>query len=212
MTAAFGIAVLDFVVGQNGAQCGAPIHPTLGTVGQAVILQQRLPGRTVLGVPFGCSEFQCYRLGGVQANRAVRGQVRNQGFNRFCSVRCAVVPAAKELRKNPLRPAVVIRFARAHLAAPIKAESNPVQLLPVARNVRFRGDRRMLPRLDGVLFRGQAKGVVSHGVQHVVSLVSFEPRHAVGRDVPQRMAHVQSGTGRIGEHVQHVVLGKRAIV
>ena len=43
VAAAFRKTVFDFVVGQHSSQGRAPIHPTFRPVGQAVVLQHRLP-------------------------------------------------------------------------------------------------------------------------------------------------------------------------
>jgi hypothetical protein len=46
MSAAFAHAVLHFIVGEHGAQCGAPVHPGLAEVGQSEALQDLLLARS----------------------------------------------------------------------------------------------------------------------------------------------------------------------
>ena len=101
---------------------------------------------------------------------------------------------------------VVLRVAGAHLAVPVERESDVVQLLAVACDVGNCSDLRMLSGLDGILLGRQAIGVVAHRVEHVVALKSLEACVDVGCYVSKRVAHMQTGARRIGEHVEYVEL------
>ena len=207
VAAAFRKSVFDFVVGQHRSQCGAPVHPTFRPVGQSVVLQHRLPVCAAQVLEFRRREVQSLGLGCLQPRGAVGTQMGYQGLQGLGAVCFAVVPAFEQLAKNPLRPPVIFRLAGPHLAAPVKTKSNAVQLLAVPGDVGLRGNGRVLARLNGILLGGQAESVVPHGVQHVKSLVPFEPRHAIRRDVAQRMPDVQSRSGRVGKHIQDIELG-----
>jgi hypothetical protein len=82
-------------------------------------------------------------------------------------------------------------------------QPQPPQLALHDRDVRLGGDARVLPRLHGVLLGGQPEGVEAQGVQHVVALHPAEAADDVRGDVPERVADVQPGPGRVGEHVHH---------
>jgi hypothetical protein len=69
----------------------------------------------------------------------------------------------------------------------------------------------VLAGLYGVLLGGQAEGVVSHRVQDVEAFLAFVARVDVRGDIAQRMAYVQAGARRVGEHVEHVEFGPRRV-
>ena len=64
----------------------------------------------------------------------------------------------------------------------------------------------MLTRLDGILFCGQAVGVVSHGVEDIEALQTLVAGIDVAGDVAEGMSHVQTCAAGIGEHVQDIEL------
>ena len=70
------------------------------------------------------------------------------------------------------------------------------------------GFARVLAGLDGVLFGGQAEGVPAHGVEHMEALRAFVAGEDVGGGVALRMADMQAGARRVGEHVEDVELGE----
>ena len=115
------------------------------------------------------------------------------------------IVAAKHAQEGPLRPVVIRRLAGAHLAAPVEGEADLIQLFAIAIDVVHRRHLRVLTRLDGVLLGRQTVGVVTHRVEHVEAAEAFVASVDVGGDVAQRMAHMQPCTGRVGEHVEHVV-------
>ena len=58
--------------------------------------------------------------------------------------------------------------------------------------------------LDGVVLGGKAEGVESHRMKHVVAAHPVEAREYVGGGVALRVADMESGTRRVGEHVEDV--------
>jgi|GEM_PF-3412013 len=140
------------------------------------------------------------------APRTAGRKLLDQRVNRFRSIGLRVVPGVEQLHEYPLRPSVIFRVGGAHLARPIVGEAHVVQLFAVAADVGLGRGGGMLAGLDGVLLGRQAERIVAHRVQHVEALGPFVTRENIGGDVAQRMPHVQPRPGRIGEHVQHVVL------
>ena len=65
----------------------------------------------------------------------------------------------------------------------------------------------MGPGFNRVLFRRQAEGIPAHGMQHVITQHPFVASNNVGRNIALGMAHVESGTRRIREHIEDVKLG-----
>ena len=67
----------------------------------------------------------------------------------------------------------------------------------------------MLAGFDGVLFGREAEGVPAHGVQHVESGSAPVAGEDIRGGVAFRMTDMESGAGRIGEHVEDVELGRQ---
>jgi hypothetical protein len=84
------------------------------------------------------------------------------------------------------------------------AEAEAAQLRAVALDVGLGGGARVGAGLHRVLLGGQPEGVEAHRVQHVVSGHPQVAAQHVGADEPQRMPDVQTGAGRVREHVQQV--------
>ena len=115
------------------------------------------------------------------------------------------IVAAEHAQKGPLRPVVIRRLAGAHLATPVEREANLIQLFAIAIDVVHRRHLRVLTRLDGVLLGRQTVGVVTHRVEHIEATEAFVAGVDVGGNVAQRMPNVQPCTGRVREHVEHIV-------
>ena len=65
----------------------------------------------------------------------------------------------------------------------------------------------MLTGLDGVLLCGKAKGVITHGMQHIEALQALVTGKDITGNVSQRMAYMKTRTTGVREHVQHIVFG-----
>ncbi len=70
----------------------------------------------------------------------------------------------------------------------------------------------MLACLDGVLLGGKSVGVVAHGMKHVETLLALVAGVDVAGDVSERMPHVKSRSGRVGEHVEHIEFLARRVL
>ena len=168
------------------------------------MLQQRFALRRIHGGPLGRGTLGFAVACGVQVFGAPRGQVRHKRFDRLRALALLVVPGSEQLNKNPLRPTIVVGVAGLHLAAPVKTQTEAVQLLAVALDVDLGRDGGVLAGLNGVLLCGEAKGVKAHRVQHVEALVAFKTADDVTGNVAERVADVQARTRRIGKHIEHV--------
>lgn len=126
-------------------------------------------------------------------------------------VRLVGEAARVQLLPDPLRPAEVARVRGADLTIPVVREAEALQLALEDRDARGGRLRGMRVGLDRVLLRGQAERVPAHRMQHVAALGPLPARHDVGRRVALRVADVQTGRRRIGEHVERVELGLPAV-
>ena len=70
----------------------------------------------------------------------------------------------------------------------------------------------MLTGLDSILLCRQTIGVKAHGVQHVEAFQSFVAAIDIRSDISERMAYMQTCTGRVGEHIQYIVMRLVALV
>lgn len=208
MSAPFRKTVFDFVVGQNGPQSRAPIDPGHGAVGQAVMHQDSTPAPLIHGRPvLGADRRRLLGTGGLQVVVAVLTQIVLQFRDRSGLLGLVIEPGIKHAQKHPLGPTVVVRIAGVDLAVPVKTEAQPTQLFPVPGAVLDGGGAGVLPGLDRVLFRRQAKGVKSHGMEDRMALHSAEPGHHIRCDIAQGMPYVEPGPRRVREHIQYIGFG-----
>ena len=211
VVAALGAAVGgDLFVGQDRSQAGAPVDGGLGDVGKAVGVDDLRLGGAVQGVVIGAV------LGTNLAGLELCDQLGDRAGRALGAVggrRLGIEPRVEDLQEDPLRPVHVLDVGRGEGAARVVGQAHAAQLAAHVRDVLVRGDGRVLAGLDGVLLGGQAEGVVAHRVQDVVALHAAVARQRVGRNVAQRVTHVQALTRGVGEHVENeegVVGGQRA--
>ena len=111
-----------------------------------------------------------------------------------------------QLQEHPLRPLVVVFFARLDLGGPVKHRAHCAQLTLHRRNVLLGGVLGVDARLDRVVLCGQAKGVKAHGLEHVVALHALEAGIGVRGPVVVPVPDMQLCAGRVGEHLQNIPL------
>ena len=144
---------------------------------------------------------------GCVGGRAGAGvQLGDQLVDRAGLVGQPVVPGVEDLQEDPLRPAVVLGIGSGNRAPVVVAQAQPTQLRAEDLHVGFGGRARVLSGLQRVLLGGQPERVKSHCVQDVRAAHSQVARVDVGAYVTQRVPDVQTGAGRIREHVEHVGL------
>ncbi len=209
----------DFLVGQHRTQLRAPVDRHLSLVGEAVFVDQPPP---LVGLEFLELVEPARRAGdALDGFRDGRGNdiavhVDNQlaGFeivdqfpDRPGGILARIVPGVVDLQEDPLRPPVVVWVGRSYPAGPVIREAEHPDLPLDVADVLLGGFPRVHAMLHGVLFCRQSERIVAHRMEHVESGHPLEPCDDVGGGVAFRMAHMQAGPGRVGEHVQHVVLG-----
>ncbi len=117
-----------------------------------------------------------------------------------------------QLEENPLGPLVVAGVGGVHHPVPVKAEAQHFELAGEVGDVVLRHLGGVDVVLDGVVFRGQAKGVKAHGEQHVEAVHPLLPGDDVHGGVGPGMAYVEALAGGVGELHQAVEFGLIALV
>ena len=166
-------SVHHLVVGEYGAQLGAPVHHGLAHERQPVVHQHVALLAFVPCVPFLGGEVHLLRAGHVPVSRTLGLEVPCQYVNGHGLLCLVAEEAVEHLLERPLSPVVVVRGASAHLPVPVERESYSVQLFAVMVYVLERANLGVLSCLYGVLFGWQSVGIVSHRVQHVVAFQSL---------------------------------------
>ena len=121
-----------------------------------------------------------------------------------CLFLCIAEIAVKQLQKNPLRPFVIAGVAGAHLPIPVITKTYLIQLCFKGCNVFLCSIRRMLSCLYSILLCGQTKTIKAHRVQYIKPLQPFVTTVNITGDITQRMAHMQTCTTWVREHIQHI--------
>ena len=204
--AALAHAVHHLVVGKHRAQTGAPVHHRLAEVSDAVVHERLLLLHVAHGAPLFCCELQMLALGDIQTLGALLVEVLYELLNRLRLLARVAEERAEHLLERPLSPVVVLRVAGANLAVPVEREANVVELLTIACDVSHGSHLRVLTGLYSILLSGQSVCVVAHRVEHVEALQALVACVDVRCDIAKRMAYVQTGSRRVGEHVEYVEL------
>ena len=206
IAAAHRYAVNHLVVGKHRAQSCAPVHHRLAHVSYAIVHQCLLLLLLVHGVPLVGCEAHHLRASHVEPLGSLLAEVLYELFDWLRLLTCVAVERVEHLAESPLSPLVVLRVARADLSAPVERESYVVKLLLVAAYVVVGCLCRMLSGLYGILLGRQSVGVVAHRVEHVVALQTLVACVYVAGNIAERMAHVQTCSRRIWEHVEYIEL------
>ena len=180
-----------FLVGQHSAEARAPVDHRIRLVNQAELIHS----------------FALLSLAELSVDATVLGshlarlQQRNQLIDATGLLLILIEPGVVNLQENPLRPLVVVLVSGRENTTAVMAKPQAAQLALHVGDIRFRRHARVRTGLDCELLRRQTEGVVAQGVQHVCALHAVEAREDVGGDVSQRVAYVQTDTGRVREHV-----------
>ena len=207
VSAAYRYAFAHFVVGQHGSQLGTPVHHRVAEIGDAVVEQGFLLFFLAHGAPLVGGKRKFFGAGCVYAFGSVCLEGFHQSIDGVGFLLIVVVVTVEHLYESPLRPFIIFGVACAYLAVPVETESYLVELFPIAVDILFGGDGGVLSRLYGVLFGGQPVSVVTHRVQHVETFEAFEAGVDIRSDISEGVSYVQSGTRRIGKHIQHIEFG-----
>ena len=203
-SAAHAQSVDHLVVGQHGAQAGTPVHHGLAQVGYAVVHEHLLLFLLLPAVPFVGGEAEFLGLCHIEALGTFLGEMLHEGADGKCLPSYVAIVGVEHLLEGPLCPFIVAGVAGAHLAVPVEAEAYLVELFAVTVDIVHRGDGGVLSGLYGILLGGQSISVVSHGVEHIESLLALVAGIDIGGDIAQGVSYMESGSRRIGEHIEHI--------
>ena len=172
------------------------VEELLGVVGD---LEVPLGERALLGDGAAAPALAVDDLLVGEDRLAARAPVHRRGV----AVDQALLP---HLEEDPLAPLVVLGVAGVEHAVVVIGEAHAAHGLGGLVDVLVRPDARLRVVLDGGVLRGQAEGVVAHGVQHVEAAHAGLAGHGVADGVVAGVAHVQVAGG-VREHLEHVLLG-----
>ena len=113
----------------------------------------------------------------------------------------------QQFQKNPLGPFIVGGIGGVDLTCVVEAETQALELLAEVVDVLFGDHGRMDLVFDGIVLRGQAKGIITDGVKDVVALHAALAGDDVQRRVGAWMAHMQAISAGVGELDQAIVFG-----
>ena len=182
----FAFAINDFLIGQNGAEFGTPVHRRFADKGQA------------LGIDVSAA---CGLIVAIRRDL--------QRLDRFSPVGFRIEPGIVQLEENPLGPFEIIGVGRGQFAGPVVAEAEAFDLAGEGGDVGLGGDARMLAGFDGVLFRRQTEGIPAHRMQHVEAAGPAVARQDVRGGVAFRMTDMQARAAGIRKHVEDVILWRQ---
>ena len=159
-SAAYRETLADLIVGKNSSQGRTPIDLGIRQIGDTIrhkallllLLRQVLP----VGV--------------------ISLKTLNEFGDGLCLLKGGVVVGMEHLYERPLSPMVELGIAGANHTAPVVRETDLLQLLDVAGDVRIGGLLGVLTCLNGILLGGQTIGVKTHGMQYVEALQTFVTR------------------------------------
>ncbi|OPZ99856.1 MAG: hypothetical protein BWY71_00894 [Planctomycetes bacterium ADurb.Bin412] len=171
----------DFLIGQHRSQGRAPVDGDFVLIGQAMAVD-------VLAF------FLFAEAGGD-----------GKFFNGPGLLPPAVEIPVEQLQEDPLGPSVIFGVGGVDFAVPVVAEAQTHDLAADIVDIPLGGDAGVGAGFDGVLFGGQAEGVVTHRVQDVEAAHAFVTGHDVAGGVAFGMADMQAVAGGIGEHVKDVI-------
>ncbi len=109
----------------------------------------------------------------------------------------------QELQEQPLRPAVVGRLVRRHLALPVDRPAHAPHLTRDRGDVALGDLERVAALADRRVLGGQPERVEAHRAQHLVAAAAPEMRDDVAHRVVEDVPHVQL-PGRVREHLELV--------
>ncbi len=112
----------------------------------------------------------------------------------------------EQLQENPLRPFIVARVGGMCLVRPVEAIADALQLLFAKMFDVVSGEQHgMHAALDSEVFAVDAEGVESDRLEDIIPLHGHPAPMNVRANIGIHVAHVQSLSGRVGEHHEVVV-------
>ena len=119
-------------------------------------------------------------------------------------------PALPELQEDPLAPTIVLGVARNDRAVPIVGQAHALEGRLLRLDVRVRPLRRVAVVLDSGVLGRQTESIPPHGVKHIEAAHLRVTGDHVADRIVAHVPHVDVAR-RIGEHLEHVLLGLRFV-
>ena len=183
MASAFAHSIVDFVVGQYGAESSTPVDHRLTEVGQTIVHQGLHLLLLIPTTPFFGGEGECFAFGYIDPLSPFGLEVGDELGDR-CSLACSIIiTGVEELDEDPLRPLIVFGVGGAYLARPVKAEANLIQLFAIATDVLRSRYLRVLSCLDSILLSGKPEGIVTHGMEYIEATKSLVAGEDIRGDI-----------------------------
>ena len=113
-------------------------------------------------------------------------------------------PLFKKFQEHRLLVAVIIRIAGSDFAVPVNRQSHGLQLRAHGGDIFMRPLFRVLPALDGGIFRRKPERIPPHRVNDVKPL----GRPVTGNNITQCIISYMPDmdtAGRVGKHLQHII-------
>ena len=115
------------------------------------------------------------------------------------------------LKENPLAPLVVFRVTGIKHTIIVVGKAHATHSFNCLLYILMRPDASLSIVLNCGVFRGEAKGVKTHGVKHIKTAHASLSSHCIANGVVACMTHMQVSR-RIREHLKHILLGFRGIL
>ncbi len=109
-----------------------------------------------------------------------------------------------EVDEQRLLTVVVIHVAGRKFAAPVQRQSHGLQLATHGGDVLVGPVLRVNLVLHGSVFRRHAKGIPTHGMQHIIAARALVAGNHIAHRVVAHMAHMNA-TGWVREHLKDVI-------
>ena len=119
-----------------------------------------------------------------------------------------------KLKKNPLRPFVILRIGGRESATPVKAESDRFHLSRKVFDRALRRLRWMHASLNRIVFSRQTEGIKSHRKEDVLTIHPRHARHNVKPGIRLDVPHMQPLARRIRKHdevIKRITLLRRIL-
>ena len=116
MTSTFAHSIVDFVVGQYGAEGSTPIDHCLTEVGQTIVHQGLHLLLLIPASPFFGGEGECFAFGYIDPLSPFGLEVGDELGDRSSLTCRIIIIGVEELDEDPLRPLIVFGIGGAYLA------------------------------------------------------------------------------------------------
>ena len=173
----------DLIVCEDCAEFRTPVYHCLTLIGDAVVHEAFTLFFFCQCVPFGSGEGELLCRCRTDALRTMGCKMLCQFAYGLSLFQIKIIVGVEHLHECPLCPFVIFGIASAHLAAPIKRETDLVKLGTVTGYILGGCLFRVLACLDGILLGRKTICIISHRMKDVESLLAFEACVYVAGDI-----------------------------